>query len=90
MQTTDDEVRYRIEAHRAAFATLAMVVNEFAPGTFAALIDALAALEAGARSMNEPSALIDEVREIRAGLQSMADDLPPPRSTHSLPADSAS
>jgi hypothetical protein len=66
----------RLHAHRAAFAALAMVLNEFAPGAFEAVIEALATFEAGARQQNEPTAMIDELRNIRIGLEAMQKSLP--------------
>ena len=71
-----DDTAARLHAHRAAFAALAMVLNEFAPGAFEAIIEALATFEAGARQQNEQTAMIDELRNIRIGLEAMRHSLP--------------
>jgi hypothetical protein len=72
----DDEIAGRLTAHRAALSAIAMVLNEAAPGAFAAVIGAIATFEAAARQQNEQTAMIDELRHIRLGLEAMQPDLP--------------
>lgn len=83
----DDDTDARLAAHRAAFAALAMVLNDFKPGAFAGVIELLATFEKFSRQQNEPGGMIDELRILRAELEPMLPALPDPLPETPAPRD---
>lgn len=73
---TDTELEERLQAHRMAFAALAMVMADITPGALDAIIMALGTFEEGMRQQNYPDAQVDEIRTIRVRLTGMAPKIP--------------
>lgn len=72
----EKEMMQRLEAHRAAFSALALVMADITPGALDAIILAIHTFEEGMRQQNYEAAMIDELRQIRTRLTGMAQDVP--------------